>query len=144
MVLFYENTGGKDMTDERQIPEAPKKEDLGALEGVDFDIQAGISDDVRQKIVTELVNFMNDPRLSECSMKEIKLLTKIKVLGETFDDDIKRNIVEFYLTLKISKERKGRTALEDIARTPEYSMGMGLPGQQGVWSRFKSKLGGRR
>ena len=113
-------------------------EQLEALKNVDFSAGAEISDDVRFKVVDVLSDPANAGILSELSEAEIKLLTRMDAIATTFNDRIKKRIVRTYLTMKINKERKGRSRIEEIAinKVPEMLFG----GQdKGFLSKFKRK-----
>lgn len=93
-----------------------KQELSSELANLSQQIETQLYDEPTMKIVDILSDPEKAKMFSELTPTEIKLLTRVACLGIAFDDKVKKNIVETYVLLKVSNNRKGRTGLEGIGR----------------------------
>lgn len=90
------------------------KKDLENLDSLTIEEISNMEDNPSLKAIRELTNPKNDERLTELSKNEVKQLTRIKTIADFTGSQIDKTIYETYTKLMISKERKGRTKLEEI------------------------------
>ena len=119
----------------------PSEQDNIAEKLASFDLESSsdISEDVRFRILDVLSNPALAEMLSELSNNEIKRCVKAKWLGIVFDDEVSKGVVDDFILLKVSKERKGRHRIEEMGISKSMADYM-APQKEGIWSRFKGKV----
>lgn len=94
------------------------KEVQEKLKNINFDSEEFENfDDFRFKVLTILSSDKYIEQMTDLSMKEVKLLTQIYTLGKHCNDTVRMDIFDMYIRLKVSKDRKGRSAMESIGNS---------------------------
>ena len=94
------------------------KDDEKDIPSIDLDAEDGLSIDEALAKVAMLLAQVKDPRvLSEVSEEEIKLCASLYVVAEKMEDKMLASFLLNFLMLRVSKKRKGRDELLQIARS---------------------------
>lgn len=95
----------------------PKEKDLD-IPQVDVDVDEGLSVDEALAKVAMLLANVKEPRvLSEVNEEEIKLCSALFVVANRMQDKMLADFLANFLLLRVSKKRKGRDELLQIAKS---------------------------
>ena len=94
-----------------------KEEDVQGLPSVNLDDDEGMTvDEALAKVAMILASTKDTHTLSEIDEPEIKNLSSLMVVAHKMSDDMLKQFCTNFLRLRVSKSRKGRTEMLDIAR----------------------------
>jgi len=79
------------------------------------------SDEAQAKAVNTLADTTDFRTMTDMDVNEVKLLTALDAVSKELEDELLESVVENFARWKVSKERKGRGEIKDVARSTEES-----------------------
>lgn len=130
--IFLKDT---EMNQSDEPPKAQMPFDISEIPAdINDDAQNYTPDEALAKVVIELAESKNIYALSDIKEREIRVIAALYAEAEATGDKLTKTYLDYYLKLRISKERKGRTELTKIAQAAREQV-------QGKLQRLGGMLG---
>lgn len=110
------------------MPKKPEEEDPNTLPSINLEEDEGMTvDEALAKVAMILAQTKNPTTQTEVDEPEIRAIACLMVVADKMNDKMLKNFCNQFMLLRVSKSRKGRGELLDIARAsrdvPEQKLG---------------------
>lgn len=92
---------------------------MTSLDTMVEELEHSVNEDTGKLVVRQLFDKVSREQLplkTELTDDELKLITRMKLVGEIFDIDILKDVCDNFMKLRVSLNRKGRVELIDALK----------------------------